>query len=48
LGIGDWGLGVWPNPPNPKPQTPNPKPPTPIKKIIKKIKIKILYKKKKN
>jgi len=30
LGIGDWGLGIGPNPQNPKPKTQNP-----IKKKIK-------------
>jgi len=25
MGIGDWGLGVWAENPNPKPQTQNPK-----------------------
>jgi len=24
MGIGDWGFGPIPNPPNPKPQPPNP------------------------
>jgi len=25
MGIGDWGLGVWAETPNPKTQTPKPK-----------------------
>jgi len=29
LGIGDWGLGVWPNTPNPIPQTQKTQTPTP-------------------
>ena len=42
LGIGDWGLGIGPNPQSP---IPNPQSPSPLKKIIylknnKKIKLK--------
>jgi hypothetical protein len=45
LGIGDWGLGIGPNPqsPIPNPQSPIPNPP-----IFKKIKIINLQKKKNN
>jgi len=39
MGIGDWGLGIWPNTPNPKTQNPNPKPPKKINFLFKNIKI---------
>jgi len=34
MGIGDWGLGGWAQPPNPKHQTPKPKTQINIKKIF--------------
>ena len=33
MGIGDWGLGIGPNPQSPNPQSPIPNPQSPIKMI---------------
>jgi len=40
LGIGDWGLGIGPNPQSP---IPNPQSPISIKKWLKGLKINIIY-----
>jgi hypothetical protein len=37
LGWGGWGLGVGPNPPNPKPQSPIPNPQSPTRAIFKNL-----------